>query len=160
ETQDENGNFVGSLSYSISKVLLNGDAQMTYREVFDQIKAEMSVVAPNQAPQVEGDIDNKIFGGKGTERVAYYKVSQVIDSKTSILGAGQLLGMYNDSKVGLYPAGTKNIEGKTPIAVGKIANATLTNSDIIWETEVKEDQQRKGLVFMMEKNFGDMHLKV
>lgn len=160
ETFDEQGNSVGSLSYTISKVLLNSNKQTTYQEVFDQIRIEMSVITPRQNPQVEGDVNKTIFGGKGSAKANYFIHTSVIDGKTSILNGGTLSGLFNKSKVALYPAGTKDIENKTPIATGVIANATLVNADVIWDQEVDKEILRKGFVFITEQNFENIQLKV
>lgn len=160
ETFDEQGNSVGSLSYTISKVLLNSDKQTTYQEIFDQIKIEMNVITPRQNPQVEGDVNRAIFGGKGAAKTNYFIHTTVIDGKTSVLNGGTLSGLFNKSKVALFPAGTKEIQNKTPIATGVIANANLVNADVIWDKEVDKEILRKGFVFITEQNFENVQLKV
>ncbi len=160
ETEDEQGNSVGSLSYTISKILLNSSNTITYQEVFDQVRIEMSVIAPRQNPQVEGDVNNILFGGKGSPRQNYFLNTTVIDGKTSIVNAGTLSGMFNKSKVGLYPVGTKEIKQAKPIAIGMVANANLVNADIIWDKEIDQETLRKSFVFMMEQNVEALHLKV
>lgn len=160
ETRDEQGNWVGSLSYAISKVLLNSDKKTTYQEVFDQVRIEMSVIAPRQNPQIEGDVNNLLFGGKGNDRQNYFLNTTIIDTKTTIINAGTLSGMFNKSKVGLYPITTKTTEGVQPIATGRVTNANLVNADIIWDQEVDKETLRKNVVFLLEQNMEDLHLKV
>ena len=160
ETRDEEGNFVGSLSYAISKVLLSCSSNTTNRELFDQIKSEMNVLAPKQTPQVEGDLDFKIFAGQGADRVKYFKNSQILDDKTSIVNGGHLLGLFDGTKVALYPAGTKDTKGIKPIATGHIVNSNVINADIIWDQSVNEESMRKGLVFVTEQSFSPIQVKV
>jgi len=160
ETEDEQGNSVGSLSYVISKVLLNSNQNTTYQEVFDQVRIEMSVIAPRQTPQVEGDIKNKLFGGKASSQENYFLNTQIIDGKTTVINAGTLSGLFNKSKVGLYPLGTKSIANEKAIATGQIINANLVNADVIWDTEVDKEVLRKNVVFVQAQNVEDLHLKV
>ena len=160
ETRDEQGNWVGSLSYSISKVLLNSDKNATYQEVFDQVRIEMSVIAARQNPQIEGDVNNTLFGGNGNERQYYFLNTTVLDTKTTIVNAGTLSGMFNKSKVGLYPITTKKTEGVEPIVTGRVTNANLVNADIIWDKEIDKEILRKNAVFILEQNMEDLHLKV
>ena len=54
----------GSLSYALSKALSDATPETTYRALFDIIQVEMSIIAPWQSPQIEGDVDERIFGGK------------------------------------------------------------------------------------------------
>lgn len=160
ETFDEQGNSVGSLSYTISKVLLTSDKTTTYQEVFDQIRIEMNVITPRQNPQVEGDVNKAIFGGNGSLRKNYFIHTSVIDGRTSILNGGTLSGLFNKSKVALYPAGTKEIENSVPISTGVIANANLVNADVIWDKEVDKEVLRKGFVFITQQNFENVQVKV
>lgn len=160
ETQDEQGNFVGSLSYALSKTLLNCRAGATYKEIFDQVKTEMAVLAPKQSPQIEGDIGQVIFGGKGADPVLYFKSSKVIDQHTCMIQAGNLMGVFNTTRVGLFPKEITDIKGKQPIAYGTITNATLGNADVVWDTDIKEEDQRQGNIYITAQSFGDIRVKV
>lgn len=160
ETYDEDGNTVGSLSYTISKVLLNANKTSTYREIFDQVRIEMSVITPRQTPQVEGEIDKVIFGGKGSDKAPYFLNTQVIDGKTTVVNGGKLSGLFNKSKVALYPPNVEDIKKSAPLAQGVIANANLVNADVIWDTEIDKEILRKSFVYITAQNYETVRLKV
>lgn len=160
ETYDEQGNSVGSLSFALSKILLNVSKSSTYQEVFDQVRIEMSVLAPRQTPRIEGAVNQVIFGGHGVNKPAYFLNSQVIDGKTSILNAGTLSGLYNKSKVALYPAGIEDISKSEPLSRGLIANANLINCDVLWEKELDPEVIRKGFVYLISQNYEGLKIRV
>jgi hypothetical protein len=72
EAFDEEGNSVGSLSYAFNRAMRTSDKNTTYRALFEKIKVDMSVLAPNQQPQAEGSMDVPVFGGNVVEQKAYY----------------------------------------------------------------------------------------
>jgi hypothetical protein len=160
ETQDEQGNFVGSLSFAFSKVLLNADKNITYKQLFDRLKLEMSVLAPKQSPQIEGDIDYELFGGKGAERQNHFDVSSYIDSKILVLNGGQLLGLYDGSKVAVFPAGTKETKTAKPLSTGTIANSSLIKCDVMLDAPLTENQAKGAIIIITEQKFASLLLKV
>jgi transcription termination factor NusB len=160
EYTDDQGNSYGSLSYALSKVFSKAPKNSTYRGVFDLVKLEMSVIAPKQTPQVEGDLDKGILGGQAVEQQTYYKIKEWVDEKTCILNAGNLMGIYDNSLVAFYPINTTDPSKQKPIAEGIVANASAVECDIILKTTISKNQALNSWVFIKEKSFGDFRTKI
>lgn len=160
EYTDDEGNSYGSLSYAISRVFNKAPKNSTYRGAFDMIKMEMSVIAPKQTPQIEGDLDKGIFGGQAVEQVPYFLVKEWIDNKTLILDAGNLMGIYDNTVVELYPINTPDPSKAKPIAKGTVANSSAIECDLLLETDLTDEQAKNTWVFIKKQNFGDMRAKL
>ncbi len=108
ETQDEQGNKVGPLSYALSRNLVAADANSTYLGLFDKIRVAMSALAPTQTPRIEGDTDQEILGGNAVQKPIYYTVKSWFGSKDLSINAGALSGLYNQSVVAFYDIDVKD----------------------------------------------------
>jgi len=146
----------GSLSYAFSKVLQKASQSTTYRSMFDQIKNVMSSIAPNQSPQIEGELDYKIFGGSYVEQTLYYQTDKYINEKSLTIKAGKLMGLFEGTTVGLYPINTANPDVSKPFVTGLISNATTITSNITLDQPVDEETARNAWIFIREANYGSM----
>jgi len=155
-----NGSSYGSLSYSFSKALAEATPETTYRALFDKIKVEMSMIAPKQSPQIEGDIDMKIFGGQAVEQQPYFMIDAWYDENTVTIKAGNLMGIFDGTEVGFYDINTSDPGKAEPKATGKIANTSAVKSDIVLETSLTEEDAKNSWIFITNMNFGDMSIKV
>lgn len=135
ETKDDDGNGVGSLTYTFSKVMADVENTLTYRELFDRIKIEMSRVAPNQTPQIEGDLDYEVFSGQVIKQEPYFVPQEWYDSEILQISAGSIHGFTNNSTVNIYDFSVQDFSNAEPIATGKVINSTAIESDI----EINED---------------------
>lgn len=160
ETEDENHNGVGSLSYAFSRVFSNAGKNSTYRGIFDKIKIEMSGFAPRQTPQAEGQLDYTILGGKITGKSEYFKVEKWKSDKTVSINGGELLGLYTNTKVAFYDIDTKDISKAKPKATGIITSSNLTNAEITLDNPLDKSTAMNSWVFVTEKNYGKISLKV
>ncbi len=155
-----NGSSYGSLSYSFSKALAEATPETTYRALFDKIKVEMSMIAPKQSPQIEGDIDMKIFGGQAVEQQPYFMIDAWYDKNTVTIKAGNLMGIFDGTEVGFYDINTSDPTKAEPKATGKIVNSSAVESDIVLETFLTERDAKNSWIFITNMNFGDMSIKV
>lgn len=160
ETEDEKGNGVGSLSYAFSKVFSNADKNSTYGGLFDKIKAEMSGFAPRQTPQAEGDLKNIILGGKIAGKLDYYKVEQWNSNVNVTLNAGELQGLYADTKVSFYEVDTKDPSKAKAKATGTIVSTSLTGAVVNLSSPLDKTSAMASWVFVTEKKYGNMEVKV
>ncbi|MCB9251214.1 MAG: caspase family protein [Flavobacteriales bacterium] len=160
ETEDENGNGVGSLSYAFSKAFANADKNTTYGGLFDKIKVAMSGFAPRQTPQAEGDLRNTILGGKIVGKLNYFKVDKWEDEKTVKLNAGEILGLFKDSKVAFYDIDTKDPGKAKPKATGIITATSLTDATVTLDNSLEKVKAMESWVFVVEKNYGKLEVKV
>jgi hypothetical protein len=106
ETEDDNGNSVGSLSYAFSRAIAKSDKNTTYRAFFDMIKVDMMVLAPNQQPMVEGNVDARLFAGDIVEQKPYFTVEKLLGNNIIEINAGTVFAIFEGSEVTFYPIGT------------------------------------------------------
>lgn len=150
----------GSLSYSFSKALFEATTETTYRALFDKIKVEMSMIAPKQSPQIEGDIDMKIFGGDVVDQKPYFMINEWLDEKTVTINAGNLMGLFDGSEVAFYAINTADPSKAEAIVTGKILNSSAVDSDIILEEPLTEMEAKNSWIFVTKQNFGQLKIKV
>ncbi len=160
ETEDENHNGVGSLSYAFSRVFSNADKNSTYRGIFDKIKVEMSGFAPKQTPQAEGQLDNEILGGNIVGKLDYYKVDKWNGEKLVTINGGELLGLFVNTKVAFYDIDVKEVSKAKPKATGIITSATLTNAEVTLDSPLDKAAAMGSWIFVTEKTFGSLEIKV
>jgi hypothetical protein len=150
----------GSLSYAFSKALSSTGKNTTYRGLFDMIKVDMSTIAPRQSPQIEGDVDQKLFGGEVVEQKPYFMVTDWFDDRNVAINAGNLMGIYDSTQVAFYPIGTIKTEGVEPIAKGTIVNSMAIESDVSLDRNVEENVIKNSWAFITRQNFGDNRLNI
>jgi hypothetical protein len=160
ETEDENGKGVGSLSYAFSKVFSNASKGSTYRGLFDKIKVEMSGFAPRQTPQAEGQLDYAILGGKIAGKQDYFKVEKWNSDKSVTLNAGELLGLFVQTKVAFYDIDVKDISKAKPKATGVVTSTTLVSCEVTLDNPLDKPLALGSWVFVTEKNYGKIEVKV
>lgn len=156
ETYDDNGKGFGSLSLAFSKTLSTLDADASYRGLFDKVLLEMSSLVPNQTPQVEGDINRKILGGKAVPKLDYYKVVDRFDKRNFAVNGGKLHSIFEGSRVVLYDIGVEDTSAVAAKASGMVVESFLQKSDIELDEALSEKELRNSWVFISEKNFGKM----
>jgi len=160
ETTDDEGNSVGSLSYCISKALARlGDKQMSYRALFAQVQADMAIKVRNQQPQIEGDIDYKIFNGDYVIQQPYFQLSTTDDTTFRIDG-GKLTGIFEGSTVYLERAGAAKKTNK-PIAKGVVTRTSNFDATIEIDSGTFDPSNLKAYwVFPSEFTFGNKKLRI
>ncbi|NUM31518.1 MAG: caspase family protein [Bacteroidetes bacterium] len=160
ETEDENKNGVGSLSYAFSRVFSNAGKNSTYRGIFDKIKIEMSSFAPRQTPQAEGDLDFTILGGKITGKPEYFKVEKWKTDKTVTINGGELLGLYAKTKVAFYDIDTKDYSTAKPKATGVITSSSITSAEVTLDNPLDKNNALNSWIYVIEKNYGKLSVKI
>jgi len=160
EAKDENGNWVGSLSYAFSRTLTSADADATYRGLFDKIRVDMSSLAPRQTPQLEGEADRQILGGQAVPRQTYFKVKKWFDKENVSLHAGQLFGLFEQTQLAFYPIDTRDTTGVAPKATGIITSSHFLECGVQLNQPLTQQEAMNSWVFVKSKNFGNMSVKV
>jgi metacaspase-1 len=150
----------GSLSYAFSRAIAKAGKETTYRSLFDLIKVDMSIIAPRQSPQIEGDVDQKLFGGNIVETEPYFMVTGWFGEQNVTINAGNLMGIYDSSLVAFYPIGTVKITGVEPIAKGTVTNAMAIESDVSLDRKVNETSIKNSWVYVTKQNYGDNRLNI
>lgn len=160
ETIDDEGRNVGSLSYAFSKKFSQIAPSATYRGLFDQIKLEMSAVAPRQQPQAEGELDQQILGGNILGNPAYLKVIRWTDPVTVVVEGGWLKGLNEGSTVALYPSETRNPNDAKALTTGKVTFSKATENVLTLDSEMEETAALSSWAFVLEQNFGKLSVNV
>jgi len=152
ETSDDAGNGVGSLSYAIAKALSKCNKDFTYRTLFASVLSIMNQKVPQQTPMIEGEMDLALFNGKYVKQQPYFTLKEITEKKI-VLNAGTLTGVFENTKVAIYPSGTLNKENTTPVARGEIINAGSYQSVIKLEKEIPLKAAVDYWIFITEPSF-------
>ena len=160
ETDDENGNGVGSLSYAFSRAMASSGTETTYRTLFDKIRVDMLTYAPRQSPQVEGDLDMKILGGEAVPYTPYFVPAKYYDNSTIGLDAGQLAGLFEGTKVAFFDLDATDIENADTITTGVIEFSDLFSSEVYLDKPLEEKVAMSSKVIVTVPAYGSMQVKV
>jgi len=127
ETVDAAGRGVGSLSYALSRQLLQPFSSVpSYAGFFRRVEAEMARVAPYQSPQLEGEADKALFGDQLIPMEGYPLLA-FSDERHATVRGGQLAGLHPETPVRLIPA--TGLEKKEELA-GRVVSSTLSEAVI------------------------------
>ena len=158
ETRDEQGQLIGSLTYALSKKLSQSPPSTTYRGLFDQVRTEMTAIAPRQQPQAEGTLDQELLGGRLLERPLYYRVLRWNDPGSVVIDAGWVQGLNAGAVIGLYPAETRNPDRAAPLARGTVSNVLPFEATLQLDNTLAQESAQKAWAYVLEQNFGDIRL--
>jgi hypothetical protein len=158
EAKDEEDRGVGSLSYALCKKLSAASKNTTYRGLFEQVKTEMSIIAPTQNPQVEGPLDQELMGGQLLGVPEFLRVVGWNDPSSVTLEGGWLQGIHEGTVVGFFLPETRSIAGITPMGKGKVTYADATTCTVALESEVEQETAKSAWVFILEQSFGDLSI--
>lgn len=154
ETKDKQGKSVGSLSYAFSRSFAKADASYTFQGLFDYIKLDMGAFAPHQSPQIEGDIHLKVLGGELLRSYTYFSLKKRFNESKISINGGELLGVYEGAEVAFYPIDVQDTALVNPKAVGKVVKAYLSESDILLNQAMTEEEIRNSWAFVKVNNLG------
>jgi metacaspase-1 len=150
----------GSLSYAVSQALAECDKEETYRSLFARVLSIMAVIAPNQNPTIEGDIDMELFRGNIVAQEPYKTIYSIKNVKSIVINGGILDGIYDSSKVAVYPAGTVNTKDKKPLTTGVVTRSVNFTSAVSLKDSLKIKNKNDAWVFVTDKAFGNIGIKV
>ncbi len=151
ETEDDEQEGVGSLTYAISKVFSNTNIIPTYRSLFARIQTVMNEKTPQQHPVLEGDgLDRKLFGGKFVKQQPYIQIEK-INGMELTLNEGKMQGLDSGARVTVYPSGTTSDTSKAALlASGIVIKAGNYSSTVKLDNDLKIKQPTQGWVFLSE----------
>ncbi len=161
ETMDENGNFVGTLSYAFSKVMQQLYKDMTYQQFFEQIQVAVNAKVKGQHPQLEGQANRVVLGG----HLIPYQPSFTADhwniqKRELHVRAGTLYGFLEGSTVGLYPASVSDIGQQPALCEGVVTTASLLDCTVQLNKEISEEVALSSKIMMHRQYFGAMKIAV
>lgn len=158
EAHDEDGNLVGSLSYAFAKNFSTADSRTSYRALFDQIKLEMSTIAPRQQPQAEGTLDQELLGGNILGQPEYFGVSRWNDNFSITIDGGWMQGINEGSVIGLFPPDTRDLYHTEPLAVGMVSKSNPLSAVLELDEGLSKKQAKSCWAFVLQQNFGELEV--
>ena len=161
ETEDDAGKGFGSLSYCFSKAIVELQKGSSYRQLFSKIQSEMAERAPKQAPQIEGDVDQEVFGGSFTAQEKYFTITQLVDDRHMKISGGKLMGIEVGTPIAVEKNGTSKAskDGKS-LAIGKVSKAGSLEATVELESSLALKNKIDGWVFVTGQSIPDIKVKV
>lgn len=120
ETETENGQSAGSLSYAFSKAVHRLPEKASYQILFSEIQKEMSVSSPYQTPAAEGDLNMQVFGGEILPAAYFHEITKIPSNTSLLLNHGFIHNLNYGDEIGIYPNSVLNPDNNTPLDTGKI----------------------------------------
>lgn len=108
----------GAMTFFLARALKAARAQTTYRDLMEQVKADVNTRFAQQHPQLEGTgMDTKVFGSERVLAQPYVLVEP--EGNGAVVYAGKVFGVESGTVFAVYPPGTKVFDGSEP-STGKV----------------------------------------
>ncbi|MBC7851456.1 MAG: caspase family protein [Chitinophagaceae bacterium] len=159
ETKDADRNGVGSLSYAFCRALAQTSGPINYKILFEKIKTDIQSWKPFQNPQIEGNTDQQVLGGKYVETADIIRVDRWNNNNTIDIPRGTIHAIAKGAKFNLFPVDITDFSTAKPIASGEIIDAGMVKSTGSFTTAVPERNKAYNVVFE-SKSFGEMTVAV
>lgn len=119
----------GALTYFLGQALTQAPPDTTYRDIFEQIGAQVTAVRPYQHPQLEGARDRALFEARDLKPMRFVAVKARRNNVVT-MAAGAAHGMVAGSQWAIYPKGTRSIKVETPRAgLVEVTTVRATTAD-------------------------------
>ncbi|MBK6904968.1 MAG: caspase family protein [Saprospirales bacterium] len=110
----------GPLTYAFCLAMQQATPQTTYRSLFEKVVRTMAGRAFRQTPEVQGELDILLFGGRVEAPPPYFTPLVVLDETRAMVRGGLLNGLHPGTEVVLYPVDTRDTVGVESLAKGFI----------------------------------------
>ncbi len=152
----------GSLSFAFSKAMNDlGNNNVTYRNLFSKIEANMNIISPNQTPTMEGDSDFELFNGKLVKPDPFYTVTEIPRPDMIKINAGKLQRLFPGTTFHILPNDATKVEESRIVSSGKIASDNKFNESIITLDKPLESSNTKEYrVFVDKATYGDISTNI
>ncbi len=138
ETTDDQHRSVGSLSYALSKVMLQADGSVNFDEVYRRVRLRMMAHSPRQTPQYEGlgeSLWMKQKGAMTTSSVGKrYSVTAWFSPSQIQADVGTMHEVYQGASISLH----EQMSGRI-LTKGRIESTGLTQSRIVLDDPLSMD---------------------
>ncbi len=156
---------MGAFTFYFYRALSQATPRTTYRDVFEQVNAELIGHFPDQSPTIEGEADKLLFSGVAVPPDPYVVVQDNdASSGTVTLPIGRLQGATVGSRFAIYRAGSDVKRPENRIAEAQITEARTTTSLTQLQGEQtkwpKPAELKAARAVETEHNYGDLVLKV
>ena len=119
----------GVLTWFLASALKAAPDGTTYRDIMDQIKAEVSTRFPSQHPQIEGPGQDLVVFGVDKINAKPYVLVEPIGGKRARVEAGKVFGVGKGSTLKVYPPRTADFQRTQSAATLKIASVSDFESE-------------------------------
>ena len=151
---------VGSLSFAFSQVMASLPTDFTYRQLFARINAKMNLIAPNQTPVVEGDIDLKLFKNDYVPQKPYFPVLEVLSSDQLRIKGGKIHNLLPNARLFVCPVGTHEPNKENILSKASVLSSKLNEAIIELEKEITIQNERELWVFVDQLSFDEIKMKI
>ncbi len=103
ETKDNNNNGVGALSYAFSRAVSQSTGRLNYKMLFEKIKTDIQSWKPYQNPQIEGNTEQEVLGGKFIPSAEIIRISKWNGDNSIEIPRGIIHSITEGTKFDLYP---------------------------------------------------------
>lgn len=158
----------GALTYSMVQ-LLRQNPDITYREMIKAVQNKVTALQKNQTPQVEGDIDRKMFGSSQTRgKTPIFIESSKLVTKTNGEGenkqetelfeitmkVGSIIGAGNGAAVAVF-AKKDGAKVREQIGSGMIVSSTEFDSkaEILLDDKTVKKMPKDAIVNLISPSF-------
>ena len=155
ETQDANKNGVGSLSYAFSQAIAQTNGVINYKILFEKIKTAIQSWKPYQNPQIEGNIEQEVLGGKYIKTADIIRITSWGNDNTIEIPRGTIHSIRKGAKFNLYPVDVIDYKNSKPIVSGEVIEVGIVKSTGSFRTSLPDKSKAYNIVFE-SKSFGDM----
>lgn len=123
EARDDQNRPIGSLSYTVAKLLSQTEKSLTFEEFFERIQLRMKTLVSKQHPQWEGPKNKKLFSGNTSDSAN--SLFNITERSGLILKAeiGTIIGVFQGSQIEVYSLDQQKVVGS-----GYVSNADLASS--------------------------------
>jgi uncharacterized caspase-like protein len=152
------------LSWSFCKAMRQMEPSTTYRGLFEQTALHIATRSRKQTPQLEGEQDMIVFGGRVPPPVPYFRAVTSLGPKELLLAGGLMHGLHAGALVSVYPPEIRDTTGIPPLATGEVMEAGLglLESTVALDREVPEELLTRAWIFVAQRSFGgySLHLRL
>lgn len=114
----------------------------------------------DQRPQIEGSVDVELFGGQAVVQRPFVRVLEQPSDSTIDIAGGTVLGLHPGTRLAVYPSGTADPAGRSPIVMATVRQATAVRSTAVVSPLGGKVALGGTWGFVTEYAFGDLRLQV
>lgn len=150
------------LTWAFCKAMQQVDSSTTFRGLFEQIALHMATKKRKQTPQLEGDQDQLIFGGRVPPPLPYFRAVTPLGSQEILLAGGLMHGLHAGDLVSVYPSETRDTTAARPLATGEVMETGLglLESTVVLDRIIPEDQLMRAWIFIAQRRFSGYNLSM
>lgn len=151
----------GALTFFLGQALLQAQAGATWRDLFEQVAPRVTAKYNRQHPQIEGKMDQLLFGTEEIRPASYLQVRAAQDG-TVELGGGAAHGLRPGSLWTVHSAGARHGAAGDEVATVEIQTVrAVTSTARVVETRTPGQLAAAGLrAFLREQRLPEPGLQI